>query len=185
MKPKFFLDYDATLVDSLSAICEVYNNIFQHHPEFNEAIPENVTTWNMKEVVPLVSDINVLFGSSLFFDLIKPMDKYTIPVLREMSLKYELIVCSIGVPSNISLKALNLQKTFPMISKAIWLQSSDCKMEKGNVNMADSYFLDDVASNLTSSNAKTKVLFGKRFEWNKDWNGLHLLNWKDVGNEFL
>ena len=42
-----------------------------------------------------------------------------------------------------------------------------------------------VESNLESSNARTKILFGKRFDWNKDWDGDWVLDWSEVEEKYL
>jgi len=184
-KKNLFIDMDGTLIDSITACCEVYNDFFQHNSTFVEAKPENVRTWNMKEVFPLLDDINFLFGSARFFDVVKPLDNDTIPILRELSKLYNITCCSIGVPHNIQQKALFLGKKFPMISQAIWLQSDICKMNKSVVNMEGAVFLDDVSSNLNSTNARIKILVGKTYEWNKDWKNVQCETYKQIGEILL
>lgn len=184
-KTNLFVDMDGTLIDSISACCEVYNHFFNRRSGFVEAKPENAFTWNMKEIFPLITDINILFGSEMFFEVAKPLDSDTLPVLRDLSKSYNLICCSIGVPDNVRLKPLFLQNNFPMITSAIWLQSDICKMDKSMVNMNSAIFLDDVFTNLHSSNANVKIVVGKEYEWNKDWTGTRCETWKQIGELLL
>ena len=191
-KAKMFIDYDGTLIDSIFPFCATYNELYTDRPNFAPADPDAVTTWNAKEQIPLCKDINELFSHPLFFEFARPMDEWTIPVLEELSKTYELIICTIGVPKNISRKAKHIAKWFPMIKESILMMQSDCKMDKRIVRMrSDTFnersnvFIDDVASNLQSSDADIKICFGKKYAWNADWNGYRAKTWKDVGNLFL
>ena len=129
------------------------------------------------------------------YDIAQPidlLDKYTIPVLERLSKQYELVVCSIGVPENISRKAKYIAKWFPMIKESILMMQTDCKMDKRIVRMRSNtfnerpnVFIDDVSSNLKSSDADIKLCFGKTYEWNKDWTSYRVRTWQDVGNFLL
>jgi 5'(3')-deoxyribonucleotidase len=192
VKAKMFIDMDSTSINSIQAFCDTYNELYINHPDFVPADPDAVITWNAKEQIPLCKDINELFSHPLFFEFARPMDEWTIPVLEELSKTYELIICTIGVPENISRKAKYIAKWFPMIKESILMMQSDCKMDKRIVRMrSDTFnersnvFIDDVASNLESSDADIKICFGKKYAWNADWKGYRAKTWKDVGNLFL
>lgn len=181
MKRKIFIDIDGCLLDSISSFCNVYNELYINHPDFIPANPDLVKTWEASEQIPLCQDINELFAHRLFFEFAQPLDKYTLPVLERLSKQYELVVCSIGVPENISRKARFIEKTFPMIKQSIFLSQKNCKMDKSIIDMSKSIFIDDVASNLESSNASLKICIGKQYDWNKHFKGLRCLDWKSVG----
>jgi len=192
IKAKMFVDMDSTIINSIQAFCDTYNELYISHSSFIPADPDAVITWNAKEQIPLCKDINELFSHPLFFEFARPMDEWTIPVLEELSKTYELIVCTIGVPENIYRKAKYIAKWFPMIKESILMMQTDCKMDKRIVRMrSDTFnersnvFIDDVASNLQSSDADIKICFGKKYAWNADWKGYRAKTWKDVGNLFL
>jgi 5'(3')-deoxyribonucleotidase len=88
---------------------------------------------------------------------------------------------------NIARKAKWIKNNMPYINDAILLTNQGIKMDKGIVNMdyPGSIFIDDVKSNLDSSNAKRKILFGKRFVWNREWNGERCETWSEVGERLL
>jgi len=169
----------------------VYNEIYIKHPDFIPADPDGIVSWSAKEQIPLCKDINELFGHPLFFEFARPLDMWTIPTLEKLSVNHELIVCSVGVPENISKKAKHIQKWFPMVHQSILLMQSDCKMDKSIVDMSSktcptpTIFIDDVVSNLLSSNADVKICIGKKYEWNKNWTGYRCLTWEDVAKFIL
>ena len=53
VKAKMFIDYDGTLIDSLSPFCAVYNELFINYYDFIPADPDKVTTWTAQEQIPL------------------------------------------------------------------------------------------------------------------------------------
>lgn len=71
--------------------------------------------------------------------------------------------------------------------------------DKSCVDMSGGIFIDDKLSNLDTSNAKEKILFGKEYPWNKDntkytrvMNWMHLIKYikslehvdvKEIGKE--
>ena len=53
------------------------------------------------------------------------------------------------------------------------------------MNYPDSIFIDDHVSNLISSNAVNKYVFGKDYPWSKTNDYKRLWNWTDVAKELL
>jgi len=53
-------------------------------------------------------------------------------------------------------------------------------MDKSIVDMKNAIFIDDVLSNLESSNAKYKIVFGDEYEWNITNKHGRCFNWTDV-----
>lgn len=187
-KQKFFIDFDLTIVNSIKAYCDTYNFIYSKYPNFIPANPDAITSYNFKCICPLLQtekDRYKIWESKIFFYYIEFINENTYDVLKKLSKKYQLIITSIGTPKNISLKAKWLENKLPFIKDYILITNKDCKMDKSIVQMQDSIFLDDIPSNLESSNAKIKVLFGKIYPWNKGWQGEHCLTWKDVEEKFL
>ncbi|MFA5559535.1 MAG: hypothetical protein WDA59_08840 [Methanofastidiosum sp.] len=187
-KQSLFIDYDLTIVNSIKAFCNVYNIWYKNHPNFIPANPNAITSYDFKCICPLLQDKEeklAIWGSKLFFDLVEFMDNDTYPILKALNEKYKVIVCSIGIPSNIAYKAQWLEFKLKFINDYILIADKNCTMNKSMVNMENAIFLDDIVSNLESSNASKKVLFGKIYPWNKKWDGEKCLNWKEVGEKFL
>jgi len=186
-KPKFFADFDNTIVNSTKQYCKVYNTIYKYYPSFVKADYTKIQQYNMKDQCPLVYDLLEIFQHELFFRDLEFINDNTYEVLEKLSKKYQLIVASIGTPINIARKALFLGEKLSFIKDYVLICNDGCKMQKDIVNMSGegNIFLDDVSSNLYSSNAENKVLFGKRYEWNMDWDKDWVLNWSVIKNRFL
>jgi len=184
-KFKFFLDFDNSIVDSIKQYCKVYNTIYRYYPSYKPADYTKVTQYNMKDQCPLVYDLLEIFQHELFFRDLEFINENTYEVLEKLGRKYQLIVVSVGTPLNLALKSIWLSEKLPFIKDYVLLFNDGCKMDKSVCNMEDGIFLDDVESNLKSSNAKDKVLFGKRFEWNKGWDGNWCLDWSQVEERYL
>ena len=65
-KTKLFLDFDSTLVDSISAYINTYNQFYRHYPNFKVATI-NVRQYNLKDQCPLIENVNDIFGNQVFF----------------------------------------------------------------------------------------------------------------------
>ena len=181
-KKKFFIDFDSTIVDSISAYCKVYNRTHHYVEGFKIAIADNVNQWDLKDECPLVKNPLDIFSNRDFFDELKCMPNVH-EVLERLSEQYELIICSIGTYENISLKSLWISKNLPFITNSILLINEGCKMDKSVVNMSDSIFMDDHASNLFTSNAEFNILFGKEYPWNSEWlkqGGRRIKTWLEI-----
>ena len=186
-KPKMFLDLDSTITNSVLAYTKVYNKIYQYYPDFKTADPNKLKQYNLKDICPLVNNPLDIFDHDLFFKYLEFINDNTYEILEKLSRKYQLIVVTIGTPTNLSKKSLWLKKKLPFIKDYILLFNGDCRMDKGIVDMSGvgNIFIDDVSSNLFSSNAETKILYGKRFEWNMDWDKEICDNWSEIEHRFL
>jgi len=187
MKNKMFLDFDSTIVDSLKSFTDVYNILYLNYPEFKLADPNKVCQYNLKCQCPLIDRVLDIFEHKLFFENLEFINHNTYDVLERLNEKYQLIIVTIGNYINLSRKALWLEKKLPFIKDCLLISNDGCKMDKSIINMSGSgnIFVDDVSSNLFSSNAETKILFGKRFEWNMNWEGENCLNWSEIKYRFL
>jgi 5'(3')-deoxyribonucleotidase len=188
-KPKLFVDFDVTLVDSIKKICDVYNILYQDHPDFKPADHTKIQQYNFKDICPLLDTALSIFENELFFKDLKFINHNTYEVLKKLNNKYQLIVVSVGSPKNIAMKANWLVENIPFIKDYILLYNDGCKMDKSVVNMQGlrNYFIDDIPSNLESTNCENKILFGKIYPWNEDGlkNFEHCFNWNEIGERLL
>jgi 5'(3')-deoxyribonucleotidase len=181
-KQKLFLDVDSTIIHSPKAICACYNELYKSHPDFKPALWWENTKWHMKDIMPLVNDCNDIFSLPIFFEKCEFINDNTKEIIEKLCKKYEVIICSIGTSGNIAYKSLWLKVNLPCIKEYILLvKNGKCDMDKSSIDMSgDSIFIDDVVSNLESSNAKYKICFGDTYEWNENWKGAWAINWTDI-----
>ena len=183
-KIKYFVDFDGTICNSTKSFANTYNILYQNHPEFKLADHTKLKQYNLKCICPLVNNPLDIFDHDLFFQYLEFINDNTYEVLEKLSKKYQLIIVTIGTPTNLSKKALFLEEKLSFIKDYVLLFNDGCKMQKDIVNMENGIFLDDVESNLKSSNAKTKILFGKIYDWNKDWRDDYCLDWSVIERRF-
>lgn len=106
-------------------------------------------------------------------------------VIEELVNKYEIYIVTIGTINNLVFKARWIERNLPFIKNLILIRNDGVQMNKSIINMQDGIFIDDVETNLKSTNASVKYCFGKIYEWNKEWNGNRLLNWNEIKNTLL
>lgn len=175
-----FVDFDITIVDSVKVICKLYNQDYCNDPSFNIAIPENLYQWNMKDECPLCNNLIDYFDSSRFFDILE-FQPNAYEVLEELNKKYNLIIVTSGTLQNLHLKSKWIEENIPFINDVILIKSKD----KSLINMKNSIFIDDLASNLETSNAEMRIVFGKIKGWNEDWKGMRCENWLEIKEVLL
>jgi len=187
-KPKFFVDMDLTIVDSVKAFCQTYNIIYFEHPYFVPSDPDKLISYDFRCICPLLqtqNDKDKIWGCRAFFAYLEFIDKDTYDVLKKLNEKYQLIIVTIGTLKNLALKSEWLETNLPFIKDCILITNEGNKMDKSIVNMNGALFLDDIPSNLESTNAERKILFGKIYPWNENWQGEHCLTWKEIEQMFL
>jgi len=185
---KIFLDFDNTIVNSTKSFCETYSELYQDHPNFILPKWEEVNCWNFENQCTLLKtneDVEKIFSMELFFIGLEFIDEYTYKILKELNEKYQIIITSIGTYDNITYKSQWVKGNLPFIKDSIFLINNGCKMNKSVVNMQDSIFIDDVTTNLDSSNAVNKYIFGKEYPWSQTNDYHRLWNWTDVAKELL
>ena len=188
MKQRFFIDIDNTMIDTIDAFCSVYNKLYCNHPNFKTAQSDLVNVYNFSDQCPLVKNVLEIFEHELFFKFAQPINNNTYEILEKLTDKFQLTPCSIGTPKNVAHKAHYLEKHFPFIKDYVLITNQGCQMNKGIVNMEGAIFLDDIPSNLLSSNCneEDKYLFGKIYPWNcEGWNGKWVRDWSEVGEMLL
>ena len=182
-KIKLFLDFDSTIVDSVGAYVRTYNQIFKNHPDFKMG-NTNVKQYNMKDQCPLIEYPNDIFSSKNFFNNLKFINKNTLDILNILSLKFDIRICTIGTPNNISLKTKWISDKIPFIKQFYLLcnnfEDKKCIMDKSIIDMSGGIFIDDIFENLDSSNAEYKFIFGKEYPWSTTNKYGRLLNWESV-----
>jgi len=189
MKNAIFLDFDSTISHSVKAFCSTYNIIYKNHPNFKPADYTKNISWNFTIECPLINNPLDIFSNSIFFNGLEFMPNAE-EVIKELNNKYKIIICSLGCYDNISLKSQWIKNNMPYIKDAILLTNQGIKMDKGIIQMGyeDSIFIDDVESNLRSSNCPRPILFGSKFLWNEKWisEGLEWCkDWLEVGGRLL
>jgi 5'(3')-deoxyribonucleotidase len=177
---KLFIDYDSTIVNSVKAYCDVYNELYMHHKDFEYANFRDVLLYNLTDICPLEKNPKNIFSNELFFKSVEFIDKYTSDVIRRLNKKYDIIICSIGTPQNIAYKIIWLESNLPFVNKHILINNGTNNMDKSIINMEDSIIIDDVYSNLKSSNAEIKICFGKKYKWNEEFVGIRCYTWEEV-----
>lgn len=184
-KTKLYLDFDNTIINATQKFCSIYNRTYRYHPDFIPAKWECVDRWDFKDEAPLVTNVEDIFKSRMFFEDLPFINDNTYEVLKELNEKYHIIIASIGTYGNISLKSQWIGEYLPFIKDSIFLVNGGSKMDKSLIDMNNSIFIDDVVSNLNSSNAKHKIAFGDVHSWNENWTGKRCYNWADVKNRLM
>ena len=186
---KIFVDFDNTIANSTETFCFFYNEFYKNHPNFKEAKWWKINQWNFSDQCTLLNgdneNVEEIFASELFFEKLDFLNGNTYVILKQLCLEYEVIIVTIGTHQNVALKTMWIKENLPFIKECVFLVNDGCKMNKSIVNMRGGLFLDDVYSNLISSNADVKICVGDEYSWNKDWLGLRCINWTDIGNLLL
>lgn len=185
MKEKLFCDIDETLTASVRCFLDVYNSQYANEKGF---IPvtyhRDMEPYRLYDYCTLLNsetrDADKIFGCKEFFDRLVFIEEGTYDSLKRISKHFDIIICSIGIPSNIKYKREWVNEHLPFIKETAYIVDPVCKMDKSSVNMKDAWFLDDVASNLFSSNAKYKACFGNITETNVTWVSKRCFDWNDV-----
>ena len=170
-----FLDVDGVVIQSVRAMCELFNMIYDVHLE-----PIQVTSWNFNEYKSdmTADEVESLFENPKFFDLVKVYDGVLEFINRY---KDKIIFLSKGTTLNGSRKREYFDELgltdIPLIMLPL-------NISKGYVNMGyngKSLFIDDCSQNLIDSNADIKIMFhefNNCAEWQLEWDGLEIKEWK-------
>ena len=185
-KYNLYLDFDNTIVDTISAIVEMYNEDFSQHKDFKKVNSCDVKSWEFKECnLATHKVINDYFCTQRFFDKLKFYEGSK-PILRALSHIYNITIVSHGYPQNLSLKENWVKENiFPSLCK-----NCDCEFvgvnweeypDKSHIDMTNGIFVDDSIANLKTSNAKYKILYGECFEWNEsNIDFIRCKNWTEL-----
>lgn len=177
-KEKLFLDIDGTITDSIKAYCQTYSDIYQFHDNFKQPDWTKVEKWDLSDQCPLETNPEYIFSHHKFFKYLNFIDEDMKDVLFELSRKYQIIIVSIGTAHNLAYKSVWLNDNLPFIKDYILLRNNGCIMDKSMIDMSKGIFVDDVDSNLLTSNARWKICFKNNGikEWNQIWSGEYVTN---------
>ena len=195
-KIDLYIDFDSTIVNSDKAICKIYNEKYKDCHGFKLANWKEHRDWTYKFVCPLIHEqsedpvlaIKEYYGSSDFFNYLELYDdaKEVIKLLKE---KYNIIICTSAFPKNAAKKVLWIEENLPEIDEIIIIINKNTNgTGKGRVPMMekDSIFIDDHPNNLVSTGASRKYLFKmKETNYNENWDGDMVTNWKDIKRKLL
>ncbi len=180
MSKIIYVDYDSCIVDSVDAICKLYNQDFKYYKNFKKINSQDIYTWDFKELSCAPKDyVKWYFTQPRFFDVVEFMP-YAQHKITELILNgYEIHVVSIGYYANLVLKREWLKKHLPN-TKFIGIDFDNYKTKKC-IDMKDGLaFIDDNVKYLYSSNCKRRILYGQNYEWNKTWKGERLISWENI-----
>ena len=189
-RPKLFLDYDNTIVDTIAAVVSLYNEDYVNHDGFVAINPEDVTSWEFTECnLATYEEIDRYFGDKRFFQRVKLYPSAG-QVLRSLSHRYDITVVSHGYASNLKLKEEWIKNN---LFKEILDSSCNAEFigvnwethnDKSHVDMSNSIFVDDSIRNLETSSAKYKILYGEYMDWNNtNIEFIRCKNWLDLNNQ--
>lgn len=175
---KIYVDFDGTIVNSIKAITDLYNEDFQYYEDYKYINWVDIETWGFDECNCATPEyINTYFNQQRFFDIAEYMDNAK-EVLERLKDEYEIIVASFGNLPNLVAKEKWIKTHMPYAE----FVGVDMKMfpDKSHINMNNGVFIDDCTKNLITSNAQYKICFGDYYQWNNTWNGDRCFNWCDV-----
>ena len=186
-----FIDLDGVVLDTISCIVNLYNEDFQYYPNFKKINPEDISTWEFKELACATPEqINAYFNQPRFFEKVREFN-YAYNVIYDLAKRYKIIFVSHGYEPNLKLKEIYIKKRFPYadfigvdLNK---YNDKSCVDMSGEGNL----FIDDKSENLDTSNADIKICFGKTYPWNCDYeadplnNKYDAHNWLDVAGILL
>lgn len=177
---KIYVDYDSCMVDSVKAICDLYNMDFKYYKNFAPINPKDVYTWDFYELKCSNPDyLNTYFTQPRFFEIVEffPYCLNKLNFFNENG--YEINIVSLGYYPNITIKKEWCNKKIPY-ANFIGIDFED-SIDKSTIDMSDGeIFIDDNSKYLKSSNCKRCVMFGDRKQWNENWNGEIMKNWNCI-----
>ena len=180
-----YVDFDNTLVNSIKTVVDIYNDEFRGTKRFKPVDWTTVNSYSFKELKRIFPNwIKNTFESEDFFQRCK-LDYNAKEVLKTLKQEFEIYVCTLGTGKNLKLKKQYVQKELPFIEGFIGLNTID-NSDKSSVDMSNGFLIDDLDTNLQSSNAKFKICFGDKYSWNSDFqiniyqNRFRCANWWDV-----
>ena len=166
------------MVDTISSICNIYNEDFKAYPGFQKINPKQIQTWNFKECNCASSDVfDMYFNTPRFFENLQFME-HADTILWLLSYQFNFTIVSHGNTPNLKLKNEWIIKNFKhLIGNSKMMNNAYVNFigvnfkdhsDKSHVNMSGSIFVDDSYKNLLTSTASHKIVFGEVFPWNEE-----------------
>lgn len=178
MKKKIYLDFDCTIVNTIKAITDLYNEDFIYYKNYRYIDWTEINTWNFTECNCVTTEyVNLYFNQQRFFDKLEHLDNAK-EVLHRLKDDYEIIIVSMGYSPNLLAKEIWIEKNIPY-AKFIGVNFKE-HSDKSHIDMSDGIcYVDDNENNL-NTNAKENICFGDLYEWNENWNGKRVYNWIEL-----
>lgn len=177
---RLFIDFDNTIVQTIRRVCDLYNEDYAFYDSFIPVCPDEITSWNFKELVLAnKKNIDLYFTQSRFFneELVEMRDACDV-INRLYDNGDTIFIVSTGTRPNLRLKKAWLRNHIRFTD---FLEVDINKYKnKNHIDMKGGILIDDMTLNLNGSNAMKKICFGDKFRWNADWNGERCLTWNDV-----
>lgn len=182
-KPKLYIDFDNTLVNTTEAICKLYNEKYKHHKDFVPARWWEVKRYDFADECYLMpySELLKIFESDEFFEIVEFMP-YASSVTLELAEKYDIYIVTIGRINNLKLKEKWIKTHMGYVKKFIGINSIEFT-DKSKIDMSDGIHIDDVSKMLHTSNAMRRICYGDIEPWNKDWTRERCFNWYEIYRE--
>ena len=181
---KLFVDFDGVIVNTIAAICDLYNEDFKYYNDYKYIFPEQIKTWDFEELNCASREyINTYFNQQRFFSKLKFMPQ-AYETLRSFALKDEVTIVSSGYKPNLKAKEKWCKEYLPFC-KFIGVNLKEYK-DKSHIDMGGigTIFIDDSACNLETANAETKICYGEIYPWNKGWRGMHCWDWNMIYHKY-
>ena len=156
----------------------MYNEDYRYYPNYHYIHWTDISTWDFKECTCAKSKhIKRYFTRPQFFEEVIFMDNAK-ELLDRLKEKYEIIIVSMGTQPNLFGKEIWIKDNLPF-AKFIGINMEKYK-DKSSIDMSGGILIDDEQRYLESSNAKEKICFGEKYEWNEEWKGKRCFNWTEL-----
>lgn len=190
------------MVDTISSICNIYNEDFKAYPGFQKINPKQIQTWNFEECNCASSDVlDMYFNTPRFFENLQFME-HADTILWLLSYQFNFTIVSHGNTPNLTLKNEWIIKNFKhLIGNSKMMNNAYVNFigvnfkdhsDKSHVDMSGSIFVDDSYKNLLTSTASYKIVFGEVFPWNEEnekasgeYKYVRCKNWIELYQEIL
>lgn len=173
------------LVDSAQVIVDIYNQTYGE-----SANAERIRQFDMLDECARLGEVydgdsqrelSTYLASDDYWNNLQPkLDAFK--VMEQLKSEgFELIMVTSGDAVNVSRKAPYASKLFPYFDGYLYLSPTDKAFSRQDINMDECFYIDDSATFLLDSNARTKIMFGKETKGNrnpgffitKNWEGLY------------
>ncbi len=178
-KIKLFIDFDGTIANSNKAVCDLYNEEYSSKEDFVRADYTKIKTWGFLDQCTLLKENEIIkyFSMKKLFNILELNDD-VLEVLNVLKEDFDIYIVTIGTQKNINLKTTYIEKYLKGF-KTIYIYNGDnCEMNKSTINMNDGILIDDHISNLDSSSASMKFVFGLETDYNKS-DYIRMENWTE------
>lgn len=178
-KLKLFFDFDGVIVNTIECIVGLYNSDFKYYKDFKYIDHSIIKTYDFIECNCATKKcIDTYFNTERFFNNLKfmPFAKEMLDLLYNCG--FEINIVSHGFSPNLVGKKIWIEKNIPY-AHFIGINLKE-NTDKACVDMSNGFFTDDKTSNLNSSNAKYKVIYGNEYPWNNDSDYIRCCTWIEL-----